>query len=423
MKKKSIIDKFLGMPKFWKIYIFVITLIIIASSVFFLIFSLNLRKYEQTSAAERREREREAEISRQIESDEAALREFEEKSSAELSAAEALSKRSRLLSEIAEAEKSALTHVSVSLDSKPEKVMDALMTELSRKGSSCLQSVIGINIGKYEDISSVFRYIDAVQGEYSYEKKDELSYTVRKGGLSLDARLSEGAPDEAGHKTYSLSSVSVIIPLHSYRTEMPENAVLKINGRTVTETPAIKKREVSVNVPSSFEIPSVASYSFDGFVYRPHITAELDGAECVKVDYEDKFVFRAQNDGAYKTLLSDRICTLAFMYSDFVAGDFKFDVLKPYLYPSTVLYRGLEDFDNRWYYDYTSIENANAKITDFTVISDRLISVHIEYEQLLYRGTKVHKRIPFKFDIYVGCGKSADTQDPESWRLVSVEGA
>ena len=53
MKKKSIIDKFLGMPKFWKIYIFVITLVIIASSVFFLIFSLNLRKYEQTSSAER----------------------------------------------------------------------------------------------------------------------------------------------------------------------------------------------------------------------------------------------------------------------------------------------------------------------------------------------------------------------------------
>jgi len=421
MKKNDLIDKLIGVSKFWKIYIFVITLFIIACCVFFLIFSLNLRQYERTAAQQRLEREREAAALRAEEDEAEAQRRFDEKNEKELSAAAALAKREQLLNVLQSAEKTALEHVSVSLDSSPEKVMDALMAELKKKGGCCLSGVLKVTIGKYEDMSSVYKYIDTTAGEYSYEKSSELLYKIKKGTLTLDANLTEGAADGYGHKTYSLASVSLSLPLCSYRTEAPEGAVITVNGKTVTETPSIKKQEVSKSVPSSFDVPSVATYSFEGFIYRPQITATLDEMACIKVDYEDKVVFKSPYDRKDKTELYDRICICAFSYSDFVAGEFEFGTLKPYLYPNTALYRGLESFDNRWYYSYTSIDNANAEITDFTVISERLIFLHLEYDQLLYDKDRVYKKVPIKLDIYLGCPKSAPNEDPSSWLLVSVE--
>ena len=137
----KILDKAIKLPKFWKIYIFVITIFVIITCIFFFILSVNLRRFEHTSAIERAEQAREAEISRAAESESVALAEFEEKNSVELKSSELLSKRSDMLSLLDEAEKTALLHVSVSLDSNPEKVMDALMTELSKKGCSCISTI------------------------------------------------------------------------------------------------------------------------------------------------------------------------------------------------------------------------------------------------------------------------------------------
>ena len=416
MKKKK------KLSKFWKIYIFVITIFVLGSLIFFAILTDNLRKYEITSSEARAADEREAEISRQAESEAEESRLADEKDKSERHGEAALESREALLELLSEAEKNALEHVSVSMNAAPDKVMDTLVSELNKNGISCLSDILSYNIGKYEKTASVKKYIDGINGEYSYNSVGDARYDIYKGDLKISVTLKENGYDDEGHKTYALSSASVSLPLKSYKVEAPDNAEITVNGAKLEEKPTEAKSSVADSVPKSFSVPSVLSYTLDGFLYRPDVSAKIDGEECVLLKYDDRLVFKAPSEQTLEVELDERICELCFAYSDFVAGAFDFDTLKPYLYKNTDLYSRLSTFDNRWYYNYDHIRNDNAKITNLAVHSDRLVSAHIEYTQvLLDENDKARFNIKIKLDIYVGCGAKDDGADPNSWVLVAME--
>ena len=114
------------LPVFWKIYIFAVTVIAVLCCAVLSGAALFLQNYEEKAEAERQTKAREAEISARIESESVAESVFVKRNGEELEGAKILAKRNALLGAMAEAEDAAAVHVSLSLDSTPERVMDAL---------------------------------------------------------------------------------------------------------------------------------------------------------------------------------------------------------------------------------------------------------------------------------------------------------
>ncbi|MBQ7700301.1 MAG: hypothetical protein IJT49_08180 [Clostridia bacterium] len=394
------------LPKFWNIYIITVLVIILLSCVFMIVLSVNLRNYEKTAQAQ-------AAAKRESES----ARLLEEKDEAERRSGYGLSKRGALISAVKNASDLAEDHMSAAVDSSPERIMDATVASLNEKGISVLSGYLVCETGKYEDPASVSKYIDSLTGTYSYEMVSRFECTLKKGSLDAKVAFVKGEDD-----MFSISSVNVSLPLSSYKVTAPEGARLTVNGADVTEQPALEKQSFADMIPSSFSVPLIAVYEFDGFIYKPEIKAYKNDKECEAAETADTTVFTEVSDGKYKSELFDRVCELSFAYSDFVAGAFKFNEMSPYLYPGTKLYRNLSSFDNRWYYEFHHIVNENPKITNFTVLSKNLVSAHIEFNQSLRsEKDRTYNDIKIALTVYVGCDRVPTGEDKSAWLLVNVE--
>ena len=120
---------------------------------------------------------------------------------------------------------------------------------------------------------------------------------------------------------------------------------------------------------------------------------------------------------------------MTFKYTDFIAGVFKFEEIRDGIYKNTKLYKTLSGFDNRWYYSFDHIENENAKISNITVMSDRLISARVSYDQMLYdENGKRLRKVSMKFDVIIGSASEPVVQDPDDadklysgWLLICAE--
>ena len=394
------------LPKFWNIYIITVLVIILLSCVFMIVLSVNLRNYEKTA-------QEQAAAKRTFES----LKISEEKDEAERQSGYELSKRNDLISAVKNASDLAEDHISAAFGSSPEHIMDAMIASLHEKGVSVLSNYLSVEIGKYEDQSSVSKYIDALPGTYSYEMISRLECLLKKGSLEAKVTFVKGADEE-----YGISSVSVSLPLSSYKVTVPEGARLTVNGKEADEQPTLEKQSFADMIPSSFSLPMIAVYEFDGFIYKPEFKAYKNNKECEATETADTTVFTEVSDGKYKSELFDRICELSFAYSDFVAGAFKFNEMSPYLYSGTKLYKNLSSFDNRWYYEFHHIVNENPKITNFTVLSKNLVSAHIEFNQSLRsEKDRTYNDIKIALTVYVGCDRVPTGEDKSAWLLVNVE--
>lgn len=403
-------SKIKKIPKFWKIYIFTVTAVILVFCVILLVLSGYLRSYEKAA-------QEEAAVKRAEESQ----RLYDEKEAAERTGGIAVSRRTALVSAVSQAAKHASVFVSDSVTSSADNVMRALVASLNEKGVSAVSRFADYGIGRYEDPAAAEKYIDAVSGEYSYQKLSGLEYSLKKGGLSAKVTLVEGENSESGAKTYRVGSVSVSLPLTSCRITVPEGASLTVNGKNVTEQPAYGDMPFSEMIPSSFSLPKLAYYELDGFVKAPELKAYLNGEECTASGSDGTTVFSAPSDEKLKSELYDRICELTFAYSDYVAGDLRFNEIKRYLYPDTKFYDNLAGFDTRWYYDYHHIVNENAKITQFTVLSDKLISARIEFDQSL-RNSRDNETMNIKISlhVYIGCRSAPAGADKSAWLLINA---
>ena len=407
--------------KFWKVYIFAVTVAVILSVGLLLAMTAYLKGYEVNAAEKRKAEAREAEISRAYESESEAARLAEEKNMAELEVGSDILMLDNMKDAVSAAAAAAEKHVILSVDSSPERVMETLIASLRHNGIRSLEDVLVCSTGKYESRSSVIRYLDGLPGEYSYEKLSELEYRLRKDEKIADIKLSVQNIREDGHKVYGVASAEAEIPLFRIVVEAPEGAVITANGKTVDDAPELTVRAVPDYVPKKFKVPSVARYELRGFIYEPELEAVYGGSECVKIRYEDKISFLTPSSDIYKTELNEKIFTLCFAYSDFVAGARDFNSIKPVLYPGTKLYDGLSGFDNRWYYNFDHITNADARISYFTVWSENLVSAHVEYTQELRSETdRVNFRIKIPLDVYIGCDDASKGKDAD-WRLISVE--
>jgi hypothetical protein len=231
---------------------------------------------------------------------------------------------------------------------------------------------------------------------------------------------------------YGIDTVTCSLPLSSYTVTVPEGAELTVNGNKAAESPAEKAAGYE-DVPDVFDPPRVSKYVLDGFLHEPKFAASLDGTELsyTKTDGAVAFTAPADKDKneLYKEELTGRIFKLIFDHTDFVAGIYKFSQIKGNLYPGTKLYTALSGFDNRWYYNYDYIQNENAKMTGFTVLSDRLVKATVSYDQALYDANgKRLRRIGMKFEVLIGAPSDpvvpngADTEKSyASWLLISVE--
>ncbi len=396
-------------PKFWKIYIFAVTVTVMLCIIALIVLGGYLKSYEYTAVQNAKAAE--------------AHRLFEEKENAERQSGVTVSKRLKLISAVKEAGDMAAAYADSSVGLSAAEFMDALVASLNENGISGFSDKIDCRIGKYEDPASVTKYIDDLPGEYSHEKISAFVYSLTKGTLTSKVTLSEGENNDKGHKTFVVSSISVSLPLMSCRVSAPEEATLKVNGMTVDDEPVLEDPNVPDLIPSSFKISKTALYVFEGFIYRPQIKAYIGEDECMPETRTDRTAYLYPSNGKYRSTLVDRVFLLSFAYSDYVAGSVKFEEIKDYLYPDTKFYGNLAGFDTRWYYDYTSLENANAVITNFTVLSDRLVFAEVTYDQLLYRGTRVYKTVPIKLRVYMGCEKTSQIKDPDGWRLIFVESA
>ena len=393
--------------KFWLIYVICVAVIMILICAVLVYLSSYLKNYEIKAQAE-------AAVKRAAE----AQHLLEVRDEAERQSAVGIAKRKNLIAAVKVAANSASVNIAEAVSSSPERVMDAVLLSLNEHGISAVSEYVKCEVGKYEDPNAVFKYIDALPGAYSYETVSKLEYTLKKGGLDMAVSLAEGP----GEKNYGVSAVSVTIPLVSHKVTAPEGARITVNGKDADEQPEYQKQSYADSIPSFFTVPQIALYEFDGFIYRPEIKAYSGGKECSAVNYENKTVFTNPPNEKYKTELFDRICELSFAYSDFVAGAFKFEEMKPFLYSGTKLYRNLSSFDNRWYYEFHHIVNEYPKITELTVISDNLVSAHIEFNQSLRsEKDKTYNDIRIKLTVYIGCDRVPKGDDKSAWLLVHVE--
>lgn len=394
-------------PKFWKIYIFSVAAVVLLSCIFLLVLSGNLKNYERTA-------QREAAAKRAAEAE----HRLQLRDEAERLSGAGIEKRRDLILAVVKAADCASAQISDAVNSSPERIMDAVISSLNEHGIAAVSEYVKCDTGKYEDPNAVFRYIDGLPGAFSYETLSRLEYLLKKSDVEAKITLDENKSE----KSFKISSVSVTLPLVSHKVSAPEGARITVNGKDADEQPEYEKQSFADSIPSSFSVPEIALYEFDGFVYRPQIKAYLNGKECSAENYENKTVFTSPADDRYKTELFDRICELSFAYSDFVAGAFKFEEMKPFLYSGTKLYRNLSSFDNRWYYEFHHIVNENPRITDYAVIDDNLISAHIEFNQSLRsEKDKTYRDVKIKLTVYIGCDKVPTGEDKSAWLLVHVE--
>ena len=275
--------------KFWLIYVLSVAVIIILICVVLVILSSYLKNYEIKA-------QKEAAVKRAAE----AQHLLEVKDEAERQSGAEIAIRKNLILTVKNAADSASVYIEEAVSSSPERVMDAILSSLNEHGISAVTEYVKCEVGKYEDPDTVFKYIDSLPGEFSYETVSKLEYTLKKGGLDMAVSLSE----EQGEKTYGISSVSVSLPLLSHKVSAPEGARVTVNGRDADEQPQYEKQSYADSIPSSFSVPQTALYEFDGFVYRPEIKAYVGGKECAAVNYEGKTVFKAPSDNTYLSQLS-----------------------------------------------------------------------------------------------------------------------
>lgn len=397
-------------PKFWKIYIFTVTAVILLFCVLLIVLGGFLRSYEITSQ-EKKAAER-AEESQRI---------YDEREAAERQSGAEISKHTALLSAVSNAARLASSYAEDSIESSADHVMTALVSSLNEKGASAVSSYADFGLSKYEDQTLAVNYIDGIQGAYSCEKITDLEYELKKSGISASVKLKEEQNAEKDRKTYGISSITFSLPLSSYVVIAPSGSRVTVNGADVTDTPEYKKPDYADMIPSSFSVPNEAHYEFAGFINKPEIKAYTDGKECSGSSYDGGVTFSSPSNEQYKAELFDRICELSFAYSDFVAGAFNFESMRTYLYSGTKLYDYLSTFDNRWYYDFHHIVNENAKIKSLTVLSDNLVAAQIEFNQSLRSATdRTYDDIKIELTVYVGCSKVPAGTDKSAWLLVSV---
>ena len=403
-------------PAFWKVYIFTVTAIVLLSGVFFIFLRGYLRGYEETASAERAAQSAEAAAREKEREENEAKRIFEERDSAEREAAGLLSRRAAVLDAVKTASDAGYGIAELSLGVTAAQTAERFAAELASKGASAFSDIINCPVGKYELKENVYKYLDSLEGGYVLSRTGDLTFSVTRGDVTGTLTLTEQR-DEKGHRTYSAGKVDLSIPLSTYKLQAPENAAVTANGIKIDDKPRLTPVTVPSFVPKSFNVPAAAEYELGGFIYRPALSAQVDGVDCRVIRYPDETVFLTPSSGTYENELHDTLFKLCGKYSDFVAGVFNFSTLKQYLWSGTKLYDTLSTFDNRWYYNYDHIGNGNEKITDFVVYSEDLVSFHIEYTQYLYAAdNSIRFRISIKIDVFAGRDASNG-----KWYLINVE--
>ena len=421
---------------FAKIYLMAVSAFIMLCVIVYIVLAVMLNRYEQKAGQKRlaekqiAESAQAAEEESRIAESERIKQELEEERQAKLRKEEDFNKRQNAAASAAEGAVSAIKNAAAKLSGvSAESFVRSLTETLNKDGSSLLSDMCGSAIGEYEKENALAAYADGLPGEYAYEMTSPLSAKIGKSGLYFEITLSETLKD-GFLPEYSVKDASCRIKLRSYTVTVPAGAVLTVNGKTAKQTSPDEKTENVKDVPDAFNPPKIAVYALDGFINEPDISVSLDGKELIcektggSVYYREKDPYSDKTE-LYSEELTERIISLTFDYTDFIAGIYKFSQVKKNFYPDTKLYTALSGFDNRWYYTYDHIVNEDVKVSGFTVLSDRLVTARVVYYQTLYDIDENRlRRLSMKFDVTVGCPTDVKMPDKNknysSWVLIAI---
>lgn len=408
--------------KFWKIYIFSVTVFLLVGAIALSVIYVALGSYEN-GAEELREAEESVQAAESLAAAESEAAALAAEQAAELAKRDELERESlqRLLNLKAVgcalsaigALRSELTEAS--RNASPEKAVGAFVSRLNAGETAALASICQNTVSKYEKPGALTTYLSSL-GKFTFKMTSSLtSELYASGTLAATLTLSEAKLSDFGFMCYEVSSAVCVLPELSYTVSAPHGAELSVNANVAAADRTYTDKRFD-DVPAKYGVPQTDEYLLSHFIFTPEFSSVLTaGNEKAVLPMRadgGKIEFLPLENESYKAALTERAILLAIKYGDFVAGDIEFSDLKPFLLRGTPLYSTLAGYNNDWYFGHSSMDNINSNLVDFIVYSESLVYARVQYRQVLYNGGGgVLRRVDIDFEIYMVCTGQPDIPD------------
>ena len=185
--------------------------------------------------------------------------------------------------------------------------------------------------------------------------------------------------------------------LPPYTIKAPSHATILVNGAPLRPEDVIALEELEPELfselPDHIQKPSLLTYTVEGFLVEPEITAETsDGLICsVETNTEQRLIdVTLLADGDRRDLYAARIEATAKAYATFISRDGYIGTLSAYLLPNTDFYTRMWAFDNQWYAIHQSYEFRDLVVYDIISCTESCFIGTIDYVFAVTNGATVY---------------------------------
>ncbi len=144
------------------------------------------------------------------------------------------------------------------------------------------------------------------------------------------------------------------------------------------------------SLAENITVPTQVTYTMEGYLYAPSITASAEGYPGTLTMTENEGVVTVsvpeEKMEEYQAYMTD----FAKLYARFISEDASFGNLKPLLLQGTVFYESVRTFYNGWYTTHTGYEFRNLEISDMIMADENNFSGTIQFDYVVFRGQKEH---------------------------------
>ena len=210
-------------------------------------------------------------------------------------------------------------------------------------------------------------------------------YTLKQNGEKVAELALTRAPEGAGH-TWDVRTV--VEPLAPVTITAPEFVRVSVNGTALTDG------EIGVSagydgLPEGVEAPQCASYTVEGLLLEPDVTAEADGAVCdvARTDSGYAVTARPADDAALWEFAEGAART----YAAFITQDATRAQLNSYLLPGTAFYDAMQEFYNGWYIDHNAHEFRGMTHEAIRMESPDAFTAELSFTYVIRMGSKEYE--------------------------------
>ncbi len=217
------------------------------------------------------------------------------------------------------------------------------------------------------------------------ETPGEKEYRIYDGDTRLGAvRL---VPVEGQARKWKVISLVEYAP--ALTVTAPAFVTVMADG--VPQTPVA---ESAVNHPDFADltdhitVPQKVTYTVEGYLYAPVITAAAEGYSCVVTETEGDFEVTVPVSAEAKAEFEGYMTDFSQLYARYVTEDASFSALKPKMLQGTEFYEKVRTFYSGWYTTHTGYEFRNVEITDVIMADGDNFSGTIRFDHVIFRGAK-----------------------------------